>query len=256
VDLATLTPRRTRRLGAAVVVLGVGVVAVMLPRIFGLSAGNLRPEALATAVCAGVLGVVGWAVAGAMRRTAVRDERRRLAREIHDGLAQDLAFIVRETMRLEPSLHRDRIRDAADRALGESRLAMQALAAAERPLPALLRDAAESVAVRAGATVEVDGAGDGGLSADARRALMRIVREASSNGVRHGGARSIALRYDAGRPFTLCIADDGHGFDPAAERAPTAFGLDSMRERAEALGGRLDVRSAPGHGTQIEVSIP
>jgi signal transduction histidine kinase len=195
---------------------------------------------------------------GQLAQEGIRAERRRLAREIHDGLAQELAFIARESMRLEPSQHKDRIRDAADRALAESRLAIAMLAAAvDQPLPALLRDAAESVAVRAGATVLVEGTGGEDVSPEERRALMRIVREAASNGVRHGGARTIRLAYEAGRrPMTVRISDDGSGFDLAATPRATAFGLDVMRERAEALGGRVEVRSAPGRGTDVEVSIP
>jgi signal transduction histidine kinase len=194
---------------------------------------------------------------GQLAQEGIRAERRRLAREIHDGLAQELAFIARESMRLEPSQHKDRIRDAADRALAESRLAIAMLAAAvDQPLPALLRDAAESVAVRAGARVLVEGTGGDDVSPEERRALMRIVREAASNGVRHGGAGTIRLAYEAGRPLTLRISDDGSGFDPAATPRATAFGLDVMRERAEALGGRVEVRSAPGRGTDVEVSIP
>ena len=85
---------------------------------------------------------------------------------------------------------------------------------------------------------------------------MRIVREAVTNAVRHGGASHIDIVFEAGQSPALRILDDGVGFDPAAAAGSGHLGLVSMRERAEAIGASLAVRSAPGQGTTVEVLWP
>ena len=87
--------------------------------------------------------------------------------------------------------------------------------------------------------------------------LLRIVREAVTNGVRHGGATevSVTLHHEGG--LRLTVSDNGSGFEP--DHPPgrlDSFGLTSMRERATALGGRLEVRSGQGRGTEVEVVLP
>jgi signal transduction histidine kinase len=84
------------------------------------------------------------------------------------------------------------------------------------------------------------------------------VREATSNAVRHGEASGVTVRLARGDELRLTISDDGAGFDPARprRRAGGGFGLISMRERTEALGGRFSVQSRPGAGTRVEVVLP
>ncbi len=132
---------------------------------------------------------------------AVAEERQRTARELHDGLMQELSFIrsqvsglkVRETDRHTV----EQVALAAERALIESRRAVQALSGAENDEPvAALRQAAEEVAVRAGAQVEVEAPSRICLTYTVTEALGRIVREASSNAVRHGKAGTIVLRVE------------------------------------------------------------
>ena len=91
-----------------------------------------------------------------------------------------------------------------------------------------------------------------------REALVRISREAVANAVRHGSAGQVRLTLSRADDLRLTVSDDGCGFDPGARaRTPAAgFGLVSMRERAEALGGTLAVVSAPGAGTTIDVVVP
>lgn len=197
--------------------------------------------------------------AGAM--LAVVDERRRVARELHDGLAQELAFIRAETSRLEgrPGVDGavEMLRSAADRALAESRAAIATLnRPLDEPLLDALRASAESVVVRAGASVEVEGDRSIEAAPDVAHALARIVREAAANAVRHGGARTVTLRLGCDGPIRLAIADDGSGFDVAGDVRDDAFGLIGMRERVEGLGGRLAIASSPGRGTTIEVVLP
>ncbi|HET7488447.1 MAG TPA: sensor histidine kinase [Acidimicrobiales bacterium] len=194
-------------------------------------------------------------------RLAVLEERRRIARDLHDGLVQDLSFIRSQTAAMaegaeipEMAAH---VAAAADRAVQESRRALDALTGvAPGPLVDTLRVAATEVADRTGAAVRVTAEGMvPPLAADVVRELSLVVREATSNAVGHGKASTVHLRVllKAGR-LRLVVADDGTGFDTAARGS--GFGLRSMRERAEALGGRFAVRSEPGSGTEVEVSIP
>ena len=194
---------------------------------------------------------------------AVAEERRRTARELHDGLMQELSFIRSQTASLTvrtPDPHTvEQVAKAAERALLESRLAVQALSGEESEEPvAALRHAAEEVALRAGAQVEVVAPGRIRLSQGVTDALGRIVREASSNAVRHGKAATIVLRVEHRGRSRICltVTDDGAGFDPDQPMDSKAFGLRSMRERAQAVGGELTVRSSPGNGACIEVVMP
>jgi signal transduction histidine kinase len=198
-----------------------------------------------------------------LAEVAVLQERRRVARDLHDGLAQDLAFIASRIRALERDPHAavrfDHLSNAAERALDDSRAAIAALT---RPLDesldaALARNATE-VAERLGGRADLDLQPGVAVPAATRESLVRMVREAVANAVRHGGAGRIAVSLSHDDMLRLSIADDGCGFDPAARpsRRDVGFGLLSMGERAEALGGRLAIRSAPGAGTTIEVVLP
>jgi signal transduction histidine kinase len=194
-------------------------------------------------------------------RRAVAEERRRIARDLHDGLAQELAYIAAHAPRLaarsgDPAA--GRLAEAAACALDESRLAIASLAyeRGEALGPALAR-AAERIASRAGGVVRLDLQAGVEVEHAVRRDLLRIVMEATTNAVRHGGASEVLLSLTGGEAVVLRIADDGVGFEPDGVAASlcSGFGLTSMQERAEHAGGRLCVRSDPGHGTVVEVRI-
>jgi signal transduction histidine kinase len=190
---------------------------------------------------------------------AIFEERRRLARDLHDGLAQELAFIRSEGARLSGTADRGvlRIATAAERALGEARMAISALTRpVDEPLEVTLRRAAEAVAERSGAKVEVNSGGSPHVTTAARQSLERIVREAASNAVRHGQAGLLRIEIEADEELRVTITDDGRGFDTTRDRKPDSFGLVSMRERAETIDGVLRVRSEPGEGTIVEVTLP
>lgn len=194
-------------------------------------------------------------------RLAVLEERRRMARDLHDGLIQELSFIRSQTAAWASGTQypgmADHLARAADRALYESRRAVEALSGTGPVgLAEALREAAGEIAGRAGTTVSVHGDGVGDVPPDIRDALARVVREATSNAVRHGraGAVTIRLRGDQGA-VGVRYTDDGKGFDPAATKGG-GFGLQTMRERVEALGGQFCVRSTPGRGTEIELTVP
>jgi signal transduction histidine kinase len=194
----------------------------------------------------------------ALTEVAVHRERRRIARELHDGLAQELAFIRSQAGRLPAGENASatHIATAAERALDESRHAIATLArSVDAPLDSSVAQAAEEVALRAGVRLRL--ALEPGLHApDAvHDALIRIVREAVSNAIRHGAAHSVAVRLSAADGLELTVDDDGTGL-PNGTPGPRGFGLVSMRERAVALGGALEIRSRPGEGTEVEIVLP
>ena len=192
---------------------------------------------------------------------AVLDERKRIARDIHDGVAQDLAFILQQGRRLAaepeaPTVMRHMV-VAASRALDESR---QVIAALERPggepLVGALRVTAVETAGREGGKVEMDLDDTVAVPARVQVVLVRVLREAIINAMRHGGVRTvkIELREDPG--VRLVVSDEGRGFDTDAAAETGRLGLRSMEARVRELGGDLTIESTPGSGTRVEVRLP
>jgi len=127
---------------------------------------------------------------------------------------------------------------------------------------ASLRGYAEGQSMRTGVAIGVEAnAGAETLRPETAIAAFRIVQESVNNTVRHAAARhiTVSVRTDSNR-LLLSVRDDGQGFDvaEALHRAATGrhLGLLGMRERVEALGGRLEIDSAPGQGTEIRASVP
>jgi signal transduction histidine kinase len=191
---------------------------------------------------------------------AVADDRRRIARDLHDGLAQELAFISLESHRLAERGEQvaGDLADAADRALREVRTAIELLAQpSAKPLHEAVAQTAAELTARSNATLEVDVDPRVELAPAPRESLLRILREAICNGLRHGDATKIAVKLSRDSGLRLCVADNGVGFDPEAlPQRSGSFGLVSMSERAHALGGKLRLRSEPGGGTNVEVLLP
>jgi signal transduction histidine kinase len=197
----------------------------------------------------------------ALVRSAVLEERRRVARDLHDGVAQELAYIssqahwfLRQPTNGQPLA---KIMDSVQRALDESRGAIAALnRPIDEPFDLALEHAATDVADRVGARLQLDLDDRVEVTADWRDALLRITREAVANAVRHGHARTITLQLRNGDHVCLRVTDDGQGFDVAGPRSGQSFGLTGMRERTESLGGTFAISSAPSVGTTIEVTLP
>ena len=188
------------------------------------------------------------------------EERRRLARDVHDGLAQEIAFIGRNVRLLreqgaEPQLV-DRILRGVARAQEESRRVIGALSAkADEPFEQALAAAARDAARRYGASVDMDLENGIVLSPEEREAVVRIASEAVSNAARHSGAEVLRVyleRLDAG--MRLGIVDDGEGFDDDG-KPRRGFGLVTMKDRAESLGGKLRIDSRRGAGTKVELEL-
>ena len=198
-----------------------------------------------------------------VRESAAQDERRRLARELHDGLAQELAFIVSRTRRptsagIEPATLVD-IGSAAESALDQSRMAIYELRhAASRQWVEAIEARANELARRSGLELQFQARGELQVDEALEHGIVAIVQEAISNAARHAGATKIdiSISTNAGA-LLLWISDDGCGFEPV-EHDPTrdgGLGLRSMRERARELGGELSLESVPGRGTTIKLAV-
>jgi signal transduction histidine kinase len=193
---------------------------------------------------------------------AVADERRRVARDLHDGLAQEVAFIASQskTLAVQSGDHRlDEIAVAAERALDDSRAVVGALTRATGvPLNASIALQAQEFARRWGLKVELALEPEVDVPLEKEQAILRIVGEALSNAARHADASTVGIRLDyRGGPLLLAVSDDGRGFDAEAEgRSARGFGLRNMRERARLVGGDVRFVSEPGHGTRVEIAMP
>jgi signal transduction histidine kinase len=192
---------------------------------------------------------------------AVLDERRRLARDLHDGVVQELGYIRTQVLRAkrsgvaEPVL--DTVLAATERGSDEARRAIAALTApADEPLAQTFERAALELADRHGITVRCRTEPGVELAPRTREDVLRVLREATSNAARHGGAGTVEARlFRDGEAKFLVVTDDGAGFDPAACDS-RGFGLTSMRDRAAGIGGRLEVVSRPGAGTVVRMEWP
>jgi len=206
----------------------------------------------------------GWEIHNywqGLAQAAVAKERQRTAQELHDGLMQELSFIHSQTAGLGsrgagPAML-EQVGLAAERALEESRQAVRVLSGSHENLPDALRRAAEDIANRSGAVVTMGDPGQIDLPPETVAPLSRIVREASSNAVRHGKATVIDVCVERVKgSLRVAVSDDGAGFDPHDVAGKGGYGLTSMRDRATALGGDLTLTSAPGKGTTVKVVVP
>jgi signal transduction histidine kinase len=191
----------------------------------------------------------------------VLEERRRIARDLHDGLAQELAFMATTTRDLAgkrtATARVVQLASAAERALDESRRAISSLTRQRlgESFDLALIQTVEEIGQRLGAQVVIEAEPAAGIPPDRQEQLLRIVREAVTNAARHGGANLVRVEFSNGQGLYLKVQDDGIGFDPTTSKT-SGFGLVTMRERAARLGGQLFVRSSADGGTEIEVIVP
>ncbi|GLZ79886.1 two-component sensor histidine kinase [Actinorhabdospora filicis] len=205
-------------------------------------------------------------LAASQRRTGVLEERTRLAREIHDTLAQDLSGIAVLLQNAERAWAsegaREHVRLAADmavRGLEEARGFVRDLSVPEPLVDALRALVAETGAV-SGVDVRLRVEGElGDLGQEAAATLLRVAQGALANVREHSrAARAVVTLARIGDRVNLDVHDDGAGFDPDAPVTVPGrgYGLAAMRERAAALDGYLAVETAPGEGTAVSVSVP
>ncbi|WP_410585253.1 sensor histidine kinase [Amycolatopsis sp. lyj-108] len=207
------------------------------------------------------------------REAGVLDERQRIARDIHDTLAQGLAGILTQLQAAEQTLgeppvlrrHLTNAMDLARESLTEARRTVHAV----QPEPLAegrLQDAIGEVARRWSEVNHVDAVltttGDPRpMHADVEVTLLRAAQEALANVAKHAKAGRVGLTLSYMEDLvTLDVRDDGVGFEPTAKRANGSahggFGLAGMRQRVQRLAGRLDIESEPGGGTAISASVP
>ncbi|MGA5046817.1 sensor histidine kinase [Streptomyces arboris] len=211
-------------------------------------------------------------LAEAERTAGTLAERERLAREIHDTLAQGLSSIqllLRAAERTLPgdapaAAHVRAAREAAQANLAEARSFVRALTPPDLEHGSLAAALERLCARTTGPDLTVRFAVSGTpveLPTPYEVALLRTAQSALANTVRHAGAgrAEITLSF-MDTSVALDVVDDGRGFDPSgapvAERGDGGFGLPAMRSRAATLGGTLSVESAPGQGTALAVTLP
>ncbi|HWK28129.1 MAG TPA: ATP-binding protein [Solirubrobacter sp.] len=189
---------------------------------------------------------------------AITGERRRMARELHDGIAQELALIRRRATRLASQPDGPAITAAADRALEDLRRVIEDLVPpALEPLDVALQRLGARLATECGVAVQVNVRVAADISTEVRAELSRIISEAVRNAARHGGARHVRVDL-AGTPLRVRIIDDGDGFREGAHSGMgvSGYGLIAMRERAEQVGGTFSLESVRGAGTLVQVVLP
>ena len=215
-------------------------------------------------------------LATAERERGVLEERQRLAREIHDTLAQGFTSVVLLTEAMQKqldSLPPERLADSlallastGRQNLDEARRLIDdqtPVALEDRSLPRALQLLADDLSRRIDADVTVDLPDGTGFGGTEDVVLLRVAQESCANISKYADAShvSISLTFDDTHA-TLCIADDGYGFDPSQPQPTTVSamsggsGLTNMAERVRELDGTFDIRSSPGDGTTVIASIP
>jgi signal transduction histidine kinase len=237
--------------------------------------GKFRPAERA------LLAALADLAAVAVRTARLRDaeqqwtilaERDRIARELHDSMAQVLGVIHLRLRSLEaaaadgPATLSDDLSELADladeayRDVREAILGLRETIPSDGGLEGALREYLRKFTRQTGiqATLTCEGDVRAALPPRSEVQLLRVVQEALTNVRKHSGARRATVTLDRRvHPARLEIEDDGIGFEPAAVAASFegGFGLASMRERVETIGGALDVHTAPGKGTRIVVQL-
>lgn len=248
-----------------------------------LGVASLDPDTLRSEADLSLLDGIGTRMATAIQNSrlhervldgAVLEERMRIARELHDGLAQVLGYINVQTHAVSKLLASGRPADAQEelaameeaarqvyRDVREEILGLRIALPRQGLVPALGRYLDEYEPM-AGTTLRLETdeqVGELTLPPPTEIQLLRIVQEALRNVRKHAHASSAVVRLAADADaLTVEVADDGDGFDPlrSARTGWPRFGLQTMRERAEAIGGQFELDSQSGRGTRVTVRLP
>jgi len=237
---------------------------------------------VATLISVAAVGVVAWLARLRLREQGLRRkmaeaefsamfaERNRIAREIHDTLAQGLGAIsmhlemVKEKLGHEPekvAKHLDIAHAMARQSLGEARhsiwnMRSQILESTDlaEALRGILRQLTDGTGIQSQFTVT---GAPRRLAPVIENNLLRVGQEAITNAIKHSNAKNISATLNfSTTEASLIVRDDGSGFDPAHLPAGSHFGMIGQRERTAQMGGQLDVNSSPGQGTEVKVRIP
>jgi signal transduction histidine kinase len=201
------------------------------------------------------------------REAGVADERRRLAAEIHDTIAQALTGVVTQLQAATDSpdrptaqVHVERATALARSGLGEARRSVRNLspvALEHDDLPGALQKTVDSWSRSADTRAEFTLTGNvSPLHDEIQATLLRIAQEALTNTAKHARATRVGVTLSyMDDEISLDVRDDGRGFDPLTDTA-IGYGLTGMRARAERLAGTVDIESEPGYGTAISARVP
>lgn len=205
-------------------------------------------------------------------RLAAGEERLRIAHEMHDGLAQVLAYVntkaqvVKELLRGgnadKATEHLDQLAGAAREVYGDVRESILGLRSASRtgvPLSQVIAEYIETWQGHQQIAVELRTDGDVQVPSRLELPVLRIVQEGLANVRKHAQAAHVRISVERrSNAIVVEVADDGVGFDVSAPRKGQLprFGLTTMRERAESAGGRMEIQSHPGKGSRIEAWLP
>lgn len=211
---------------------------------------------------------------GELQRLGALEERDRIARELHDGLAQSLGCLNLQCLRVADLLSSNRpdqareeleqVRRGVKEAYEDVRegiFALRLAASKEKGfIPSILAYLREFEAQSGTeAQLVIDSNGAGRLSPATELQLIRIIQEALTNVRKHTTASKTVIRIESlGEEAKITIEDDGQGFDldTLDEESVRHFGLEFMRERAESVGGTLEIETKPGEGTKVIVKVP
>lgn len=211
----------------------------------------------------------GLRAAALEREAAVGEERALLARELHDSIAQSLAFLKIQVQLLRQAVVRQkpevvqRTLDELDEGLRESIGDVRELLvhfrtrARSDDIEGAIEETLQKFRHQTGLPTRLQIEGDGlPLPADVQVQVLHVLQEALSNVRKHAGAREVELRVDKGACWRFAVRDDGVGFDPTQPRGETHVGTQIMRERAERIGAVVTIASAPGQGTTVTLTLP
>lgn len=203
---------------------------------------------------------------------AAAEERLRLAHEMHDGLAQVLAYVNTKAQAAREHLRRERGSEAAEQLdqlaaaarevygdVREAILGLRATAAPARPLAEGLRHYVEHWQDAVGLKVRLEIPDELSTAPEVELQLLRVVQEALGNVRKHAQASTVTISVcDQGGACEVTVEDDGIGFDPSAVRRDgfPHFGLSTMRERMQAVGGTLEITSIAGVGSRVKARFP
>lgn len=208
-------------------------------------------------------------IAQAREEAAVAVERQRIAREMHDRIAQTLFYLTVKLREAEDLM----VAGESEEAHSELRTAREETKAAYHQVRAVIADlkqqaeledfgeavrhAATELAERLGVRVTCEVLGRAALPSSSRQHVLAIIQEALINAHRHGGTQRASVRLKAiGKDTTIEVSDEGAGFDPEAVSQEGRYGLAIMEERAQMAGGQLSLDSTPGRGTRVTVYLP
>lgn len=205
------------------------------------------------------------------RELAVAEERNLLAQELHDSIAQSLAFINLQAQLLDDSLRRSAL-DEARGVLAQIREGIQEsyddvrellvhfrTRIKQEDIELTIRSSLERFQSQTGVETACTATGRGvPLPAEQQLQVLHILQEALSNVRKHSGATRVEIEMKRGLNYVFNVRDNGCGFDPAAldDRTGSHVGLRIMKERAQRIGGEIRIESRPGQGTEITLTLP